>query len=250
MTGLRLVSLTGSTLAQAGASTVLGQASVPMIMIGSGLMVANGVGTATTALATTYPNAYCYFGLNAIASGVPAGWYYTVFTTSTAFTVFNNIYTSGTPTIPVSPTAFSTTSPVSYTGVSSLQASYVLAIPGNTLGINGGIRADMSVTYTNTAAAKTISILYDALTFMTGAFTTTAALAGIWGFKNRGTAGIQIGISQSGSPPFQSQSADLPRGTVDSTVAKNLVVNLTNGTPLTNNIVLESITIEFLPGVA
>lgn len=245
--------LTPGQVSGAGGVIILGNQGLPMVMPGSGLMAANGVGTLTTALAgaPAITNCYAYFALNAIATGVPAGWYYTVFSTTTAFIVYNNTYTIGTPVIPASPTPFVTTSPVSYTGASGAIAAYQLSIPGNTLGLNGGLRVSYTGSFTNSAANKTYALSYGAFSFGLGALTTDASLQALWGFKNAGATGAQFPNYGSGSSTgLILSTAAIFGGTVDSTAAQTFAVTMTNATPATNNMVLCSTTIELLPSVA
>lgn len=229
--------------------TVLGQSGLPMIVAGSGSMGNNGALTLTTALGTTYPNAYVYMPAAAIAAGSLAGWYYTTFSSATAGTLFNNTYANGTPVIPASPTAFVSTGPGAYTGSSAAQTAYSLSITANTLGINGGIRASLAASYTNTAANKTFTLAYDGTTFGTAVLTTTQTLAAIWGFKNRGVANVQAGLTAPSAIPFGAGTTALDYGAVDSTLSKNVTLVITNATPATNNAVLENITVELLPTV-
>ena len=240
-----------SATAGTGAVTILGQSGIPMIMAGSGSMGNNGALTFTTALVTTqYANAYVYLPAGAIASGSAAGWYYATFAGSTtAATVFNNTYTSGTPAIPGSPIPFVTTGPGSYTGASGVQTAYSLPIPGNTIGINGGIRVTLSGSYTSTADSKTIAAVYGATSLGSSGATTTTTMAAIWGFKNKGVTNAQIGLTVGNAQPFGTASNSLIYGTTDTTLSQNLDVRLTNSTPATNNVVLEQVTVELLPGV-
>lgn len=234
------------------ASTVMGSANLPMIVVGSGNMGNNGALTLTTALSRTYASAYVLLPAGAIDTGIPAAatWYYATFSSASAATVFNNIYSTGTPVIPASPTAFVSTGPGAYTGSSSAQAAYTLSVAANTLGINGGVRATFTASYTNTASAKTFTLMYGGTTFGSVVPTATTTLGLIWGFKNRGATNSQVNLTIPTQAPFGNAASNLDYGTIDSTQAQNLTFNITNSTPATNNALLEQITVELLPSVA
>lgn len=232
------------------AVSILGQSGIPMVLAGSGSMGNNGALTLTTALAAIYASAYVYLPANAIVSGSAAGWYYATFSSTTAATVFNNTYSSGTPAVPASPTAFVTTGPGAYTGKSTTQTAYNISIPGNTIGVNGGLRVHLGMTWTNTAASKTTQLVFGGTNFANFAGTTTTSGELMYGFKNRGVAGAQVGLTFSTGVPWTGVSATaLVYGSVDTTQPQTLGTNLTNATPATNNMVLEHITLELLPNV-
>jgi hypothetical protein len=77
-------------------------------------------------------------------------------TSTTAGTVFNNAYSSGQPTIPSSPTAFSTTGPGAFTrtAAATVQAHSV-TVPGLAMGINGCLRSRLACSANNSAGNKT-----------------------------------------------------------------------------------------------
>lgn len=233
---------------------IIGQSGVPFILAGSGSMGNNGALTLTTALASTpaITSAYVYLPAGAIASGVPAaaGWYYALFSSTTAATVYNNTYTSGTPAVPASPTAFATTGPGAYTGISTAVNAYQLTIPGNTFGLNGGIEVSAAWSYTNAAGTKTMAMSYGSFAFLSFTATTTATQTGFWGLKNAGATNAQIATSIGGNSPLGNSTGSLATGSVDTTSAQTLSFPLTNATPATNNLMLGPVTVEVIPGVA
>jgi hypothetical protein len=124
---------------------------IPFIIVSSGSMGNNGALTITGAVASIYPNAYVYLPSGAISSGSAAGYYYAIFSSTTAATVYNNTYTpgSGVPTVPASPTAFSTTGPGAYTQSASPPNPFSVVVPANALSINGKIEIDAFSTQTS-----------------------------------------------------------------------------------------------------
>jgi hypothetical protein len=127
---------------------------LPFVIVSSGSMGNNGALTFTGAVASAYPSAYVYLPAGAISSGSAAGFYYAVFSTTTAATVYNNTYTPSNtpPTIPASPTAFVTTGPGAYTqnGIGIL--TFNVSVPANTLTVNGKIDVDAFSTQTGNSA--------------------------------------------------------------------------------------------------
>lgn len=237
-------------LTTTNATVKLGQSTLPFVVLPSGSFGNNGAYTTVNAAqATAYPNAYCSVPAGAIATGVPAAqtWYYCTFSTTQAATLFNNTYTSGTPTIPGSPTAFATTGPGAFTQTTGSNiAAYTLSIPGNTIGLNGGIKVIIGKSNNNNANNKTIGVTYGAFTVVSAATTTATGGAGFAGFFNRGVANVQFSPAtttlvwnMSGTPGY---------GAVDSTAAQNLVINLQLATA-TDALVLESAVIKLLPSV-
>lgn len=129
--------------------------AVPFVIVSSGSMDNNGALSGITAVPSAYPAAYVYLPANAISAGSAAGWYFASFSSTTAATVYNNVYTTGVPEIPASPTAFATTGPGAYT---QSAAGGILgpniSVPANTLGINGALEAIFATSCTNSANTK------------------------------------------------------------------------------------------------
>lgn len=137
----------------AGPVTMM-MSAIPFISFSSWTFGSNGALTLAVALPTAYPAAYVYFPADAIATGVPAGWYYTTFSTTTAGTVFNNRYTSGQPVIPASPTAFATSAGSVVAQVTSAVTAVNFTLPGGSLGINGQINTEALWQSNNSAQTK------------------------------------------------------------------------------------------------
>jgi len=108
----------------------------------SGSVGNNGALSLTTAFPRIFSNGiYLYFPTGAIYSGSAAGLYWTVMSSTTAGTIYNNVYSPSTTTVPspvTSRTAFSTTGPGAYsqtTATSIALASFT--IPANLMGTRG-----------------------------------------------------------------------------------------------------------------
>ena len=124
-------------------SFVLAQNGIPIILPSSGSIGNNGALTGLTTLPATYANCYMYFPANAISSGSAAGLYYTVMSSATAGTIYNNTYTSGVPAIPGSPTAFSTTGPGAYTQTTASAITLgTVVVTGGVIGAQGRLNIE------------------------------------------------------------------------------------------------------------
>jgi hypothetical protein len=228
----------------------LGQSHIPFVLVSSGTMGNNGALSGLTAVASIYPNAYVYLPSGAISSGSAAGWYYAVFSSTTAATVYNNTYTSGTPTIPTSPTAFATTGPGAYTQTTGSNiAAYTLAIAGNTIGVNGTISVTGNRSNNNSAGGKQITVNYGSYVFGIRSQTTDLNIAIVSGFANRGVANVQAPIANAlMNVAGSGTAAALVFGAIDSTTSQNLVINMQLATA-TDTMTLENIVVQLIPGV-
>ena len=184
-----------------GSITVSGGYKVPYTLIETGIpfvltsgsMGNNGALTLTTAVATAYPNAYVYMPAGAIEVGSAAGWYYAVFSTTGAATIYNNTYSSGQPTIPVSPTAFVTTGPGAFTFSTASEYTVVsVTLAANAMGIHGSLEYIWTATANNSANPK-YARGYFASQPISGATAFTSQTAGRWTatVQNRGVANVQ-----------------------------------------------------------
>lgn len=208
------------------------QTSIPFIFPSSWSFAANGALTLSVALPTTFPAAFVYFPLDAIGSGVPAGWYYTTFASTTAGTVFNNRYLSGTPEIPSSPTAF-VTAPGSVavqttTAINGIQAT----LPGGSMGRNGVVRVEALWQSNNSAQVKAVAAQLGTSNIAATSMSTTNVMAEIdakmhnTGVTNRQSNRSATINSTTGTPSYT---------TVDTTTDQLFAMTHTLGTPATGD---------------
>ena len=152
----------------------LGQSHIPFVLLSSGTMGNNGaISLLSGAVATAYPNAYVYLPALAIAAtgpGSAAGWYYAVFSSTTALTVYNN-------TAHVRHAGNSGDADSVFDDRSRRLCPEPLAaisrpirwrLPGTRLGRTGLSAIDGVRTYNNSAGAKTITLNYGAFAFGNG----------------------------------------------------------------------------------
>lgn len=200
------------------ANSVLNGTSIPLILPSSGTIGNNGALSAITALPLQYAACYMYFPSNAIAAGVAAGMYYVVMSSTTAGTIYNNTYTSGTPVIPASPTAFATTGPGAYTQTTAAQITlFSDTIPGGIMGISGTLHNESLISTPANANNKTSRLNFGGTTVQQIVQAGASALSQIWhtDITNRGHASRQIvnplavvGTSSASASNFGNTSID------------------------------------------
>lgn len=131
------------------------QINIPLIVAPSGSFGDNGALTSGTVNPLIYLKTYTWFPAAAIVAGGAAGWYYTVWTSTTEATVYNDTWAGTTvPTIPVAPLPFSTTGPGAFTGPTT-EAVY-LAMPMAISGVTDAYELELRTHQTNNANTKTV----------------------------------------------------------------------------------------------
>lgn len=209
------------------------------IVPSSGSVAANGVITLTTALDLTYANAYCYFPAG-VFTGSTAGFYYCTFSSTTAGQMYTNTYTSGVPAIPASPTAVSTGAGAYLQTTAADLAGQSFTIPGGSMGLNGRLYIEQSVTTAATAGTKTLKFNYAGNSL--GQTTSAATGSNIWlgAVVNRGSASAQTtfsfntGVTNTGSRTTNSaadqtlQAVYKIAADTDWIVSRHIFVELTN----------------------
>ncbi len=156
------------------------------------------------------------------------GWFYATGSSTTAYTLFNNLYVSGTPTVPASPTAFSTTGITAYTATISVAwPGPYYPLPGNSLGLNGGVESRVLLKYNNSANTKTLLAVLGSTTLLSIAPTATTFTALEGHMINEGSASVQQGWQQtltSGATPLVTEQS---AGATNTTTSQPLTFKLT-----------------------
>ena len=228
-----------------GSVTLLATA-IPMILPSSGTIGNNGALSGLTAFPGTYVSCYMYFPANAIAAGVAAGLYYCVMSSTTAGTIYNNTYTSGQPTIPASPTAFSTTGPGAYTQTTASDVTVLSGtVPANTLGINGELRSTFLSEMVSGASYKVIGHKLGGTSYYEFYAATNSGWGGFVGLTNRGETGKQAGPAA--WYPGTSNGGFSPADySIDTTTDKTWVATLRLHTVATDWVILRRVTLEIV----
>lgn len=193
------IAVTGGTLKGVqGVQYDIAKWDIPIVQLSTGSMGNNGAVTGLTAT-LQFPNAYVVLPAGAIAAGVPAAEdvYFAQFSSPTACTVFNNrladnLNSVGAPTIPASPTAFATTGPGAFTGVTTSRTLITIAIPAGAMGVSGEALIESDTEWSTAATNKTLTVAFGGTNLWTYTHTTTVQpeynLARV---KNRGSASVQ-----------------------------------------------------------
>lgn len=140
------------------------QCGVPVGIAPSGTMAANGAVTLGTALNTTYSSGiWLYFASGAVYAGSSAGFFWTVMSSTTVGTVYDNTYVPGSTSfdIPASPTAISAAGPGAFTGVTTEITALSVTVPGGALGNHGQLHYSCFVGGPNNANNKADVIRFD-----------------------------------------------------------------------------------------
>jgi hypothetical protein len=194
----------------------------------TGTMANNGAITLGTALTLTYSQGlYLYLPANAISASSAAGWYWTVMSSTTVGQVFNNTYTSGAPTVPGSPTAFATTGPGAYTGVTTEITGPQITLNGGLAGIQGTVDLYSAVTVTNSANNKTLEWTLGGTQIFAFANASSTGFGLWWSFTNDNSASAQICANNGFG--LNTQNA-VTRTTVDTSTDKTMAITLQRAT--------------------
>lgn len=232
--------ITGGTISGAtGVPIVLNAGGIPFISLSSGSVSAVGAISAITALPRIYPDAYCYFPANALATSIAAGWRYCTFSSTTVGVAFLDSYTSGKPTIPASPTAV-TDGKGAFTGDTGEEFGLTLTVP--ILTATASIRYTVMFEATNNADVKTANTR---LSGNSGTIFIAEALA------SQPAVGVVASISNMGSVSKQQSavhgifaanpSTTTVLGTVNTGVSTSLVFSLTKAIATDNVVMLPPI---------
>jgi hypothetical protein len=238
---------TGASTAQAAAQNLgvrwnLLTNGIPFVMAPTGSMGNNGALTSGTALDATYSDGvWMHFPAGAVAAGVPAAaaTLWVVMSSTTLGTVYNSTYTSGVPA-PGVLTAFSTTGPGAYTGVTANTALITISLPSNSLGTQGQIFYEFMTDVSNNANVKSVIPIFGGSNlgvYANGSFLSVRH-GGI--LSNRGATNRQVanqGLSFAGS------AAATIRTSIDTTSAQNFVFSVTRSTA-TDYMILSSATVD------
>lgn len=231
---------------------VIARSAIPFFIAPTGTMANNGAITLGTALPTTYANAYIFLPAGAIAAGVPAAstWYFCQMSSTTVGAVFNNIYVSGLPTVPASPTAFATTGPGAYTGITAATTGPQITIPAGALGPNGVLRTSFLNSVAATINAKTITYTVGGQTLIATALNTASQFgtSQVCTTYNRGVqnSNATTNSSTTGGTGVQ-PSAGTHYTSIDFSQAQSLSVGGTLAVA-TDFIVMEAFAVEVMQG--
>jgi hypothetical protein len=229
------VAITGGTITGvSGVPVKLSQWSTPVFIAPTGTMGNNGAVTLGTAMDRTYSEGmWMYFPAGAVAAGVPASatFLWTVCSTTTACTVYNSTFDGlSVPSDGVT-TAYVTTGPGAYAGVTAATVAITVTVPANTLGATGAMFADWGVNHNGAAGNKTFEVLYSTTAGTNYGFVGSTQSSGTVArtvIRNK-TTGTQSGgtmVNYNGG----SIASGIKFGASDTTASTTIVYRLTNAT--------------------
>lgn len=196
---------------------------------GTGSIANNGAFTAGNAFTNIKANTgmFLYFPTSAIVAGSTAGFYYTVMSSTTAGTIYNNTYTSGTPLVPASLTSFVTTGPGAFTQPNTETTLLSLPIPANLMGNQNVIQISA---YANIRAATTPSVFvrYGGTQVYTENSASTNAIQLLLLIGNAGNNKVQINpLSAQWYGPQVNTIGSAQYSIADTTASANLTISAT-----------------------
>lgn len=229
---------------------------VPVIQPPSGSVAANGALTLGVALLEVFSGgSWMYFPAGAVYAGSAAGLYWTVMSSTTVGTIYNNTLPAGTSpsVVPIAPTAIVAAGPGAYTGTASFGTSgmFGISMPGGSMGPNGTLEFLVQVMCPNNASVKTFAVSLG--TTQIGNITVTnSRFGGIRRtLRNRGSQSAQIVAPVSGSG-FLDGTLDGGAGpfafTVDTSQPQNVNFTPFYSTAGTDFIVFTAISLVVTPG--
>ena len=229
-------------------ASVLHQSGVPIGIAPTGSVGANGAVTLGTALTLTYSGGlYLYYPTGALYTSSAAGFYWTVMSSTTAGTAYNNVYSPGTnlPAIPTTLTAIVDAGPGAFTGSTTEIAAIYVTVAGGEMGANGCIEVCIQGAHNNTAGNKIYNVLIGGTQVWSQAMTTSASFAApLVSTYNRGVASRQVTTNTSVSG---SSSGNPGVASIDTTADFTFEVRLRHGSAATDWIILEYCKIILIP---
>ncbi len=203
-------------------SYVLAKSAVPSGIAPSGTVGNNGALTLGTALDNTYSGGlFLYFPAGAIVAGSAAGSYWTVMTSGTAGTIYNNTL-SGIPTRPSTAVPFATVGPGAYTGETGEVTLSSGVLPANSLGANGNVVFVYGASWPSSANNKTLRHYISTTKSRQVSGTATLGYIDYITFSNRGLVNNNMSIPQifGGGSPFGTVGGAMSFSAIDTTAAQ------------------------------
>ncbi len=246
------VTLVGTVL---GTVQQIANSNIPLIMSSTCTMGDNGAISVCTALPGTYTASYTYWPLNTICTGGTggnvAGWYYTVWSSTTAGTIYRNTYSSGTPLIPASPTAFSCTAGTGVQGTGADITAFSYTIPAGTInGINDSIWFSPSYSINSSGNNKILKskIGTTPTVLRNVTLTTNATQNDLFGISNSGSSQVQVSSNSISGAVGAASTSPLINLTLDTTGNLTFIVTMQLATA-TDYAILNRIGVEVHKGV-
>lgn len=215
------------------------QTGLPFVLQSSGSVGNNGALSGIVALPAAYTQCYMYFPANAIYAGSTAGWYYVVMPSTSAGTIYNNTYASGTPVVPSAPTPFVTTGPGAYMQVSGAAVTALsVTVPGGSMGPHGRVVMNLMGSSANNASNKLVEVYLGGQAIMSQTFAAYNTFRFVGEVQNL-AVDHQIGSFYAG---IGAVAVDWLRRSVNTAVDQALAATLRLTNAATDFVILEGVT--------
>lgn len=218
--------------------------ALPFGIPSSGTIGANGALTLTTALVAAYARAFMYFPAGAVFAGSAAGLYYVEMSSTTAGTVYNNTYSSGTPAVPAVKTPVVGAGPGAYTQVLTAQVMHSITLPGGSLGPNGQIYVRKMGVMAGTNS-KAVETKLAGSAFASYTATNQTSLRLVDEMQNQGVESANVGNSF--NQVGLTGSGTLVRTAINTALDQTLTTSITLGIA-TDYVFMEGLLIETIYG--
>jgi hypothetical protein len=244
----------GTTWRPVAGSVPILQFAVPVGIPSSGTVGSNGALTLTTALSTTYgpsgsapvAGAYFYFPASAVYSSSPAGFYWTVMTSTTAGTVYNNTISAGLPTPPASPTPIVGTGAAYTQTTGSLLTPVGISLAGGAMALNGALDGDYTWLSNSSANNKSARWQYGGQYIINPTNSgSNDDVRGVFRMQNRGVANAQVGFAVGNIQGLGTDSGTPSYFSVNSAAAQSITLGLVIFTA-TDWVIVESASIRLI----
>jgi len=226
------------------------RSTIPFILPSSGSVGNNGALTLSVALDRIYPRSYMYFPTGALFSGSAAGWYWTVMSSTTVGVVYNNIYSSGYPSIPTT-SGFTTTGPGAFTTTAGVDLTCVnFTLPGNAVSLFGGMQSRICMTAGGAGGTKTGKVFFGASPFHVTTITSANNFAnGLGGFAVDGNVTVlKVTHAEQSTGHTNGVTYSQLILTNDVTADKTIGVTIKHSAAATDWVVLQECEIEIIGG--
>ena len=230
---------------------------VPVVFPSSGTVGANGALSGIVALPQIYSSGcWMYFPAGAVYGGSAAGLYWTVMSSSTAGTIYDNRLSPGASpaSTPGNQAAIVAAAPGSYTATASHASPGPVGvmIPGGAIGVNGAVEVYVMAYCNNSASVKTLAVALDN-TQVANITCTNQRKAGIRRqFRNQNNQARQV-FSPISSSGWDDSGLDggvgVFSGTVDTAQNKILGVVPYFSTPASDYFVITDLRVTLYPGI-
>lgn len=228
-----------------GGRQIIKSLSIPVGAAPTGSVAANGAVTLGTALNTTFSQGmWLYYPAGAAYAGSAAGFYWTVMSSDTLGTIYDDTYdpTTDTGAPPTSLTPIVAAGPGAFTGTTSTLTALSVNIPGGLIHTQGGIATYSRAAVNNNTNSKNMLARYGGAQFGSSGVTSSLAGSKQFSFANLGVTNMQACAPWG---DFATSSA-APILAVDSSVAQDVTIILQTSAAPTDVLTATGMTVELL----